>query len=131
MRYAWSQEHAYRRAMGPGGLGLRIFRKYLRRWDVRTAAGVDHFLANSLNVANRIRETYGRDSTVVYPPVDTAFYTPDREPREDFYLVVGAMAPNKRLDQAIEAMRLLPERPSSSSAPARSRPPSAARPRPT
>jgi glycosyltransferase involved in cell wall biosynthesis len=110
MRYAWSQEDAYRRAMGPGGLGLRLFRKSLRRWDVRTAAGVDHFLANSQNVANRIRETYSRESTVVYPPVDTAFYTPDREPREDFYLIVGAMAPNKRFDQAIEAMRLLPER---------------------
>lgn len=110
MRYAWGQERAYRRAMGMGGLGLRLFRKSLRRWDVRTAAGVDHFLANSQNVASRIRETYNREARVIYPPVDTAFYTPDHEPREDFYLAVGAMAPNKCFDQATEAMRLLPSR---------------------
>lgn len=110
MRYAWSQEQVYRRRMGVAGLGLRMFRKSLRRWDVCTVAGVDHFVANSQNVANRIRETYNREAMVIYPPVDTAFYTPDREPREDFYLAVGAMAPNKCFDHAVEAMRLLPDR---------------------
>ncbi len=110
MRYAWSQGQIYRRSMGLGGMGLRVFRKRLRAWDQQTAAGVDHFLANSHNVACRIRRIYGRESTIVYPPIDTEFFTPADQPREDFYLVVSAMAPYKRLDQAIEAMRQLRDR---------------------
>jgi glycosyltransferase involved in cell wall biosynthesis len=54
-------------------------------------------------VQNRIRECYGRDSVVIYPPVDTDFYTPTPAPREDFYLVVSALAPYKRFDLAVEA----------------------------
>ncbi len=110
MRYAWSLEAAYRQTMGLGGLGLRLFRRYLRSWDRRTADGVDHFLANSHNVAGRIRDIYGREATVVYPPVDTEYYTPSSQPREDFYLVVGALAPYKRVDQAVEAFRRMPQR---------------------
>ena len=58
-------------------------------------------------MAGRIRAVYGRDSTVVYPPVDAEFYTPSGQLREDFYLVVGALAPYKRVDQAMEAFRRL------------------------
>ena len=56
---------------------------------------------------DRIRECYGRDSVVIYPPVDTDFYTPAPVPREDFYLVVSALAPYKRFDLAVEACRRL------------------------
>ena len=81
----------------------------LRQWDRRTAAGVTHFLAISQTVRRRIAECYGRDSTVIYPPVDTDFYCPAAEPapREDFYLVVSAFAPYKRLDLAVTACKRL------------------------
>jgi glycosyltransferase involved in cell wall biosynthesis len=110
MRYAWSQSGAYDAAMGLRGLALKLLRPYLRAWDRRSAGHVDVFVANSSNVADRIRHIYGRDAEVVYPPVDTAFYTPADVPREDFYLVVGAMAPYKRVDQAVEACRKLGRR---------------------
>ncbi len=110
MRYAWSQGSAYRQAMGVSGMALGLVRGSLQRWDRRSAAGVDVFLANSRNVADRIRQAYDRPSEVVYPPVDVDFFTPAPVPRESFYLLVGAMAPYKRVDHAIEAFASLPGR---------------------
>ena len=103
MRYIWSQDSAYRRTMGLSGLALRVFRGRLRRWDLRSTDRVDAFIANSRNVAARIQDTYGRSADVVYPPIETDFYTPADVEREDFHLMVTAMAPYKRVDQAIAA----------------------------
>ena len=112
MRYAWDQFEAY---FGPAQVGatrsrlLRPVMAGLARWDRATAGRVDLFLANSQYVADRIRRYYNRESTIVYPPVDTAFYRPDegrREPRSGF-LVVSALVPYKRLDVAIDACRRL------------------------
>jgi glycosyltransferase involved in cell wall biosynthesis len=64
-------------------------------------------LANSLNVAKRIQHTYGRDAQVIYPPIDTEFFTPTYDNREDFYLMVTALAPYKQVAQAIEAFTKL------------------------
>jgi glycosyltransferase involved in cell wall biosynthesis len=76
----------------------------LARWDRDTAGRVDRYVANSHYVAGRIRRYYNRGSTVVYPPVDTAFYRPDPARRpESFFLVVSALVPYKRLDVAIRA----------------------------
>ncbi|MCD6364396.1 MAG: glycosyltransferase [Planctomycetes bacterium] len=103
MRYVWSQSLAYERAMSLSGPALRCARRYLRAWDLRSAAHVDMFVANSANVAGRIRQTYRRTSRVVYPPVDTKFFTPGKIAREDFYLMVTALVPYKRVEQAIAA----------------------------
>ncbi len=110
MRYIWGQSDSYRETMtGLGSLGLGLLRSNLRRWDVRTAAGVDRFIANSHNVADRIARFYRRPARVIYPPVNTEFFSYDEEiPREDYYLVVSAMAPYKRVDHAVEAFRHLP-----------------------
>lgn len=105
MRYAWQMRQAYFAGRLPR-LPARLLDRYLdhlRDWDRETAAGVDHFVAISRTVQQRIRECYDRDSTVIYPPVDTEFYTPSSLPREDFYLVVSAFAPYKRLDLALSA----------------------------
>ena len=112
MRYAWDQFDAYfgpeqvgtaRQPAAAAGAGAR--------WPAgtrATAGRVDRFLANSQYVAGRIRRYYNRGSTVVYPPVDTAFYrsrTP-RPPRpEPASSIVSALVPYKRLDLAIEACR--------------------------
>ncbi|MCS7020323.1 MAG: glycosyltransferase [Gemmataceae bacterium] len=79
----------------------------LREWDRATASRVTHFVAISQTVRQRIRECYLRDATVIYPPVDTDFYTPTRQKRESFYLVVSALAPYKRFDLAIMACNRL------------------------
>ena len=75
-----------------------------RRWDRRAAGRVDLFLANSHNVAARIERIYGRESRVVYPPVDVASFRPDPtvEPG-DGYLVVSRLVPHKRVDLAMAA----------------------------
>ncbi len=107
MRYAWDQFDAY---FGPAQVGPAVSRLLrpvlagLARWDAGTAGRVDRYVANSHYVAGRIRRYYNRGSTVVYPPVDTAFYRPDpvRGP-EPFFLVVSALVPYKRLDVAIRA----------------------------
>jgi len=107
MRYAWDQFDAY---FGPERLGrtrsrlLRPIMARLARWDRDTADRVDRYVANSHYVAGRIRRYYNRGSTVVYPPVDIAYYRP--EPgigTEPFLLAVSALAPYKRLDLAIRA----------------------------
>src|SRR3954462_3503054 len=79
----------------------------IREWDRRTSDRVTHFVAISKTVQTRIRECYGRDSVVICPPVDTDFDTPAPVPREDFYLVVSALAPYKRFDLAVKACEKL------------------------
>jgi glycosyltransferase involved in cell wall biosynthesis len=113
MRYAWHMREAYFGKAGSKGLKGRLlgrFLEMLRHWDRRTAERVTHFLAISRTVQRRIAECYGRTSQVIYPPVDTGFYRPAALAREDYYLVVSAFAPYKRLDLALEACRRLQRR---------------------
>ena len=103
MRYAWHMKDAYFRKRGLKAAAVDRLLSAIRAWDRRTADRVTHFVGISRTVQARIRDCYGRDSVVIYPPVDTDFYTPAPVPREDFYLVVSALAPYKRFDLAIEA----------------------------
>jgi glycosyltransferase involved in cell wall biosynthesis len=107
MRYAWHMKDAYFRPTGSMGrlrmAAVDAVLSRIRDWDRRTAARVTHFVAISETVRTRIRDCYGRDADVIYPPVDTDFYTPSGEPREDYYLVVSALAPYKRFDLAVGA----------------------------
>jgi glycosyltransferase involved in cell wall biosynthesis len=107
MRYAWHMRDAYFQKTGlPGRLkakAIDLLLARIRNWDRRTAERVTHFVAISNTVRDRIRDCYGRESVVIYPPVDTDFYTPTNQNREDFYLVVSALAPYKRFDLAIGA----------------------------
>jgi len=107
MRYAWDQFDAY---FGPDRVGPLASRLFygpmlgaMARWDAATASRVDRFVANSAYVASRIRRYYSRASTVVYPPVDTAFFQPGTEAQERHFLIVSALVPYKRIDLAIDA----------------------------
>jgi glycosyltransferase involved in cell wall biosynthesis len=104
------KESYFRRAGFIGQLKAKAIDMLLtsiRKWDRRTASRVTHFIGISKTVRNRIRDCYGRDAAVIYPPVDTDFYTPTGQLREDFYLVVSALAPYKRFDLAIDACQRL------------------------
>jgi glycosyltransferase involved in cell wall biosynthesis len=110
MRYAWDQFDAY---FGPARVGRVMSRCIYRpllarmaRWDAATAPRVHRFLADSRHVAGRIRRYYNRASTIVYPPVDTAFYTPGLDRPGSHFLIVSALVPYKRIDLAIDACRL-------------------------
>lgn len=106
MRYAWDQFPAY---FGPGRLGpllgaaARHVVAGLARWDRDTAPRVNRFLANSAYVAGRIGRYYNREATVLHPPVDTRFFTPGHDAPDDYFLVVSALVPYKRIDTAIRA----------------------------
>lgn len=104
-RYFWGQREAY--AGGDGGrlrtIGLAAMGPWFRRWDRRTADRVTRFLANSTHTRDRIRAAFGRDADVVHPPVRTSFFTPDGRAPEDFWLVVSALEPYKRVDLAVAA----------------------------
>jgi glycosyltransferase involved in cell wall biosynthesis len=110
MRYAWHLREAY---FGHGRIGklrgpiLERVLQGLRNWDRRTAKTVTHFIAISRTVQERIRTCYGRESAVIYPPVDTDFYCPGFGCRQNYYLAVSSLAPYKRLDLAIEACNRL------------------------
>jgi glycosyltransferase involved in cell wall biosynthesis len=109
MRYVWDQFDAY---FAPGRadfatrLAAAAAAPRLRRWDRRSAARVRHFIANSEYVRERIRRCYGRESAVVHPPVDLSRFAPSTR-REDFYLIVSALVPYKRVDLAVDAFREL------------------------
>ncbi len=104
MRYVWELFEEYFGAQRTGRfkrLIISFFANYLRLWDVASANRVDDFIANSGHVAKRIAKHYRRESTVIHPPVDTARFSMGQP--EDFYLVVSALAPYKRIDLAVQA----------------------------
>ncbi len=109
MRYVWD---LYAEYFGPGRAGrlsrtvMALLRLPLQRWDERSAVRVDHFVVISRHVADRVKRHYGRDASVIYPPVDTGRFQMGEGPGE-FYLVVSALAPYKRLDLAIQACNVL------------------------
>jgi glycosyltransferase involved in cell wall biosynthesis len=113
IRYAWDLQHQYLRESGldngfKGWLAKWMLHK-MRIWDYRTAAGVDHFVANSHYIARRIQKVYGRHADVVYPPVDVAGFSPT-EKKDDFYLAASRLVPYKRMDLIVRAFAAMPER---------------------
>ena len=106
MRWVWRyDDYAAREQFG--GLkrrALPLLMKGLRRWDLRAARQPDVFIANSQIVADRIRQCYGREATVIPPPIDVDRFSND-EPDEEYYLLLSRLSPYKRLDVAIDAFK--------------------------
>ncbi|MGH7874983.1 MAG: glycosyltransferase, partial [Candidatus Binatia bacterium] len=108
MRYIWDMHGDY---FGSGAsfiarFGMSLWRRHLQSWDVTSSHRVDCFLANSRNVAMKIDQLYGRESTVIYPPVDCDKFgiSPTLK---GYYLIVSALVPYKRVDIAIDAFNRL------------------------
>jgi glycosyltransferase involved in cell wall biosynthesis len=110
MRYVWDLTHRY--LEGIGGLKGAIARAslhYVRNWDIASLGRVDHFIAISHYIAQRIKKVYGRESTVIYPPVETD-EIPYSSEKEDYYLTVSRLVPYKRVDLMVEAFAQLPNK---------------------
>lgn len=107
MRYAWEGRDAYLEGWSDRPIRRAVARTMLNRlreWDRKTAVRVSQFIAISETIRGRIADCYRRESTIVQPPVDADYYRPEPAvAREDFYLVVSALVPYKRVDQAIAA----------------------------
>lgn len=110
MRYLWGFEKDYFPNV-PFFLAplLAILKMGLRKFDLSSNSSVNHFIANSENVRARIKDYYHREATVIYPPLDTALYATSKnhEISSDYYLVVSAFVPYKRVDLVIEAFNSL------------------------
>ena len=109
MRYVWDMYHQYRAEEGMGMVSRSVFAlaaHYMRIWDFAAAARVDHFVANSQNVAARIFKHYRRKATVIHPPVavSAGHISPVVE---DYYMVVSSLVGYKRVDLAVEACNRL------------------------
>jgi glycosyltransferase involved in cell wall biosynthesis len=113
MRYAWDLQHQYLRdakvERGFKGLLARLLLHRARLWDMRTANGVDYFIANSHFIARRIWKVYRRPSMVIHPPVDVENFKL-REHKEDFYLTVSRMVPYKKIPAIVSAFKAMPDR---------------------
>jgi glycosyltransferase involved in cell wall biosynthesis len=111
MRYAWDAAEVYL------GRGLRRaaaapLLAALRRFDHRTASPdqVTRVVAISRYVRDRVRRHWGREASVLYPPVDIETFQPDGRPPDDFYLLVNAFVPYKQPALAVDAFARLGRR---------------------
>ncbi len=105
MRYVWNMFHDYREnSRGLTKLLMPAIAHYVRNWDAISASRVHLFIANSNNVAARLKTYYGRDSTVIYPPVDVGSFQPaPADEIGDYWLMVGELVRYKRPDLAVQA----------------------------
>ena len=106
IRYAWDLYHQYLHESGlekgfKGALAKYFLHK-IRLWDSSTAHRVDHYIANSHYIARRIKKIYGKEATVIYPPVDVHTFTLCRE-KGEFYMTASRMVPYKKIDLIVEA----------------------------
>jgi glycosyltransferase involved in cell wall biosynthesis len=113
MRYAWDMQHQYLRESnsehGLKGTLAKAVLHYMRMWDLRTANGVDHFVANSQFIAKRIWKVYRREAEVIYPPVDIESFSVCEE-KEDFYLAASRLVPYKRMGLIVDAFTEMPDK---------------------
>lgn len=110
MRYAWEMYHIYfpdHKNRFPKGLLIKYLISHLRRWDEASSSRVDYYAANSINVKKRIQKHYRRDAEVIYSPVDTDFFKFEKPQAGNYYLVVSALVPYKRVDLAIQVFNSL------------------------
>ncbi len=105
MRYIWDHFQDY---LGGGFIkdnGLRVLRKSLQKKDQESCREVDYFAADSAHIAKKIEKFWGRKADVIYPSAQTDFFTPceNSSPTLDYFLVVSAFVPYKKVDRAIRA----------------------------
>ncbi|MFA5779117.1 MAG: glycosyltransferase [Elusimicrobiota bacterium] len=111
MRYIWDMYEQY---FGDSRFyikfAMKMIKPYLRKWDVENSENVNYFIAISECVKERIKRHYNREADVIYPPVDTDFFIPFTRyplPSTDYYLIVSAFAPYKKVDLAVETFNKL------------------------
>lgn len=109
MRYAWDLMHCYLERAGIWQRGFARFAlHYLRNWDIASLNRVDHFVAISHYIARRIRKLYGREASVIYPPVDVERFC-IQDKKEEYFITVSRLVPYKRVDLIVKAFSYLPQ----------------------
>ncbi len=102
MRYVWDLYEQYVAPLtGVKRALAKITLRRLKEWDAAVSQRVDHFIANSHYIKERISTSYEREATVIYPPVDTSGFK--RLPRGGTYLTISRLVPYKRIDLIVDA----------------------------
>jgi len=113
MRYLWDMRQQYMSDYGLNKGWKRWIAKPLmqniRNWDFVTSSDVDFFIANSKYIQIRIKNNYHRDSTVIYPPVNTDFFVPF-DKKESYYVTASRLVPYKRIDLIARAFSEMPDK---------------------
>ncbi len=110
VRYFWDLYQDYRRFYYINPIIralLPLFVKPIRKWDVGTSKNVDYFISISRTVADRIKKFYNRESTLIYPPIDTSFFSPANAKSANFYLTVSRLKEYKRVEIIVKAFNQL------------------------
>ncbi|HET8911677.1 MAG TPA: glycosyltransferase [Ktedonobacteraceae bacterium] len=110
MRWCWNyEEYVEREHLGKVARSVLPFMiSGLRVWDQTSAMRVDHFIANSPVVAERIQKYYRREAIFIPPPVEAKRFQFDPSTRpDDYFLILSRLVPYKRIDLAIEACNRL------------------------
>ena len=108
-RYLWSDLESYVEKLKIPNLSKKMVAdklKNLRQWDYDAAQRVDHFIANSKFIAGKIKRYYGRDSQVIYPPVEIEKFHSNPN-KADYYIVVSRLMPYKKVDLIVKAFNQL------------------------
>jgi glycosyltransferase involved in cell wall biosynthesis len=119
MRFAWEESGEYlleQKRSAKTNFFVRWFLNYLRMWDRISADRPDYLISNSLFTQERVKKYYGRDSVVIYPPVDIKSQIPNPNfqtnskfqiPIKNYFLVVSRLSPYKKIDAVVEAFNKL------------------------
>ena len=112
MRYAWDLQHQYLSEAG-GWFGLkrmlaRVLLSRIRLWDASSGGRPNHLIANSAFIRRRIKKVFGRDATIVHPPVDVAASISGAR-QGDHFLAAGRLVSYKNVRAVVEAFKLMPE----------------------
>jgi glycosyltransferase involved in cell wall biosynthesis len=105
-RYAWNDRDKTLAGRDPlTRAALRaVFRRW-RQWDWIAAQRVDRYVTNSRLTQGRIRAYFGRESRVIYPPVETTRFAPAEV--GSHYLVLSELMRHKGIDIAVRAFSRL------------------------
>ncbi|CAM3129779.1 glycosyltransferase family 4 protein [Sporolactobacillus spathodeae] len=113
IRYAWDLQNQYLKESGLTrgfkSFLVRLILHNIRIWDVRTANGVDYFIANSNFIKRRIWKVYRRKAEVIYPPVDVNNFKYQKK-KSDYYLTASRMVPYKKIDVIVDAFTNMPDK---------------------
>lgn len=113
IRYCWDMYHEYlieaNLTKGIKSFFTRLLLHSIRKWDVISSNRVDYFISNSNNVKKRIKKTYRRDATTIYPNIDIEGFT-FSDKKEDFYFTCSRLVGYKKIITIVEAFNLMPDK---------------------
>ncbi|NDC40437.1 MAG: glycosyltransferase family 4 protein [Chitinophagia bacterium] len=111
MRYVWDMYDDYVAQHGVSKIPMyRWLLQAIRKWDYQSSARVHFFIANSHHIKARIQKSYGRDATVIYPPVRTHLFQRYDGPRKHYFLCLGRLVPYKKMDLIARAFTQMPDK---------------------